>query len=671
MAISYKEFIKINPNYVGAAYVKPEDVERWKKKEEPKEEPKKRNLWQSLLPAAGAIGAGLVAAPFTGGLSLAGTIAAMGAAGAAGGALGEIGAQTVSGEKDDGYDFGDIFQEGGLSGAFGAGGTAFAGLRGLHAAKAAGASDDVARMLANRTASGQIRAKNIANIVGQAKGGADDVARLSTMTGKEAFGAKARGLGALDKSSTKVFPKNAGGVGAIDDTVRRVDVAGRYKVPAGKKGLSVAKNEVSKLNGRLSTRLKKEVIDIDDIVKSTDDFFDNQLITSMPEKTVNRIKNKFISTLKASAKNGKIDLEDVRKARSALKQNAFKGATSESKEVIQQGYRHLNNFVRGAGDDVAGMLDDLSTLQDMASGLATRTGDVRVPFFGANISIPGLGGLKDRSVDLASALSGATSGVTPQVIRQGVPRLGLTSMMQQPTEEVAAPQETYTPPQNADLAGGYPVNTLEGALNAQGGSLSSQVDTSAYSPQNIQATVEQILNSGGDYKDVKDYLSIAETMRELMGGQGGMANLTANQKNKVSGLQSGLGQIDILEDLYSRVNKSQSQLTAGLGGLPGVKQTRTTIDPNAREYIGFAEGTLAPLIRSLGESGVLTDEDRNKALGAIPNLGDSEPVAINKLKNIRALLNKNINTVMSGGTGTESSNILAQLIEEQYAGGLQ
>lgn len=127
----------------------------------------KRSLGMTLLPAGAAIGAGLIAAPFTGGLSLAGTIAALGAAGAIGGGLGEYGAQRFSNEKED---WGKIGKEAAISGLFGAGGAALSGAKGLKAAHAAGLAGGAfgkgaASVTAGKVASGALRSKDIGRLV--------------------------------------------------------------------------------------------------------------------------------------------------------------------------------------------------------------------------------------------------------------------------------------------------------------------------------------------------------------------------------------------------------------------------------------------------------------------------------------------------------------------------
>ena len=73
-----------------------------------------------LAPMAGAIGAGLIAAPFTGGLSLAPTLAVLGGASAIGGGAGKLLDEAT--DYKEGIDFGNVAEEAALSGAFGAAG---------------------------------------------------------------------------------------------------------------------------------------------------------------------------------------------------------------------------------------------------------------------------------------------------------------------------------------------------------------------------------------------------------------------------------------------------------------------------------------------------------------------------------------------------------------------
>jgi hypothetical protein len=88
-----------------------------------------------FLPAIGATAAGLAAAPFTGGLSLVGTLATLGAAGAVGTAYGELGAEKMNHENISGKNIAKQSAIGGALGAVPLGGFARAAKTGIQAAK--------------------------------------------------------------------------------------------------------------------------------------------------------------------------------------------------------------------------------------------------------------------------------------------------------------------------------------------------------------------------------------------------------------------------------------------------------------------------------------------------------------------------------------------------------
>lgn len=74
-------------------------------------------------------------------------------------------------------------------------------------------------------------------------------------------------------------------------------------------------------------------------------------------------------------------------------------------------------------------------------------------------------------------------------------------------------------------------------------------------------------------------------------------------------------------------------------------------DTSVSEYASFAEGTVAPLIKALGESGNLATEDVNRGLALLPTLypvPDTKEVAENKIANLRKLIEKGLNKKMEG-----------------------
>lgn len=88
-----------------------------------------------------------------------------------------------------------------------------------------------------------------------------------------------------------------------------------------------------------------------------------------------------------------------------------------------------------------------------------------------------------------------------------------------------------------------------------------------------------------------------------------------------------------------------NRAVAGLGfGLEILEQN----DPRASLFRDLSQGTIGPLIRSLGEKGALSDGDVNRALSLLPSifpLPDSGPVATQKLKDLRGLISKGVSNL--------------------------
>lgn len=78
-------------------------------------------------------------------------------------------------------------------------------------------------------------------------------------------------------------------------------------------------------------------------------------------------------------------------------------------------------------------------------------------------------------------------------------------------------------------------------------------------------------------------------------------------------------------------------------------------DPELSAYESFAQGTMAPLVRSLGEKGNLSDTDIKRAQKLIPLASDTEEVATKKIKQLKDWIgNVREKTGIQGGK-TESA----------------
>jgi hypothetical protein len=168
---------------------------------------------------------------------------------------------------------------------------------------------------------------------------------------------------------------------------------------------------------------------------------------------------------------------------------------------------------------------------------------------------------------------------------------------------------------------------------------------SAYSLQQALADAYQLAPNASE----SELLTYAKALQDER--KSTTQDLTAVQRNKIAGYNTANSVVDSLEQLWKTVPSSGSQLTSGLTGAPGIKQLRSTFDPSVRQYTQFAEGTLAPIIKSLGETGVLTDRDIVRAYGLIPNLQDSKGVAARKIEELRKLLTRAESATKDTGGG--------------------
>ena len=128
--------------------------------------------------------------------------------------------------------------------------------------------------------------------------------------------------------------------------------------------------------------------------------------------------------------------------------------------------------------------------------------------------------------------------------------------------------------------------------------------------------------------------------------QGGVL-VTTDQAKAGQKAKTAMNVLDRLDDLALGKGEGEGLFVGREPGLlnflgrateTGV-QRFTQTDPRYATYEGFAAGTLAPIIKTLGESGALAERDVARAYGLVPNaMRDTETVARNKLKQLRDLL---------------------------------
>lgn len=135
----------------------------------------------------------------------------------------------------------------------------------------------------------------------------------------------------------------------------------------------------------------------------------------------------------------------------------------------------------------------------------------------------------------------------------------------------------------------------------------------------------------------------------------GFIPISEDQAKRATDLQGAKAVVARLDALVDKVFDAEGFLgrlaAIGMKNIGRLLQT----DEDAVLYTSFVEGTLAPLIRSLGEKGTLATEDVGRALKLVPTLSvtsvDKRSIARGKIKQLRDLLNDVERRVLVGASG--------------------
>lgn len=183
-----------------------------------------------------------------------------------------------------------------------------------------------------------------------------------------------------------------------------------------------------------------------------------------------------------------------------------------------------------------------------------------------------------------------------------------------------------------------------------------------FSPANLQANVQQILAQGGDFDDVKKYLSIVEVMQEL--GGGGQGNLSADERKAQAKATQLTESVGALVDMFNAAGGGQGTsglATSLIGRTPGLRSTGMADE--AAIFEDTRKALIAPLARAIsGEVGVLTDRDIKRAEGLLPRLTDTKEVADQKIQNLMYQIQ------VSSGTSPTQSDLSNALLQQLNGG---
>jgi hypothetical protein len=138
----------------------------------------------------------------------------------------------------------------------------------------------------------------------------------------------------------------------------------------------------------------------------------------------------------------------------------------------------------------------------------------------------------------------------------------------------------------------------------------------------------------------------------------GFIPITAFKLNLSVASKQMMGILDEAEGLVKKVGLSKSALTRPVRTLALYFDKASQRRPEVAEMVSFINGTVAPIIRALGEKGALAEGDVKRAIELMPKLSDTEEVALNKLGRIRSIMEGDSETgYVSSGNDLERLGI--------------
>jgi hypothetical protein len=594
----------------------------------PKKQPKGNQLLKTIL----SIGGGTLGA-------IGGTFVAPGAGTAAGGALGSglgtalgrlIGGESLLGEGG----LGEIALDTALGGAFSGAGKA------LKAAKAGVPALTMAGKEVGRQA-----AKGVVEDAGVAAG--RQALQTAGQTGRKGIASTVERatrqsiIAPGEKSIFRTAPQQA----AATNWARRYGLSGSAATNFENinpiiKNLSNEVDEVLKpLTKTVSTStLRKEISTISGKLSKDQRVIFDEAISEVLKGTANK---KALTGLEV---NG--ILRNVNKSFSGIFGKAAKG---QQLTAAQQGAERVRKVLKQTIDDLGG--EAIKPInKDLAIGLQIQeelfktkaTPNLRLPIFGTPVPLSTATIQKGASIVNRAAgnrLDGAVTGLTPtralgrQTLAQALGGFAQPQQPQQPEQEMQ------------DITGGMGDMTDMGAgMGADMGAEMAAADEQAQIDQYFQGlALEDLQKTGGKR------LSAIKNAYDLFGG--GKSQKSVTQQNAERKLTQASNTLNILQEALQGAGGPQGAagiVPGTLGAVPGVGRQ---LQPRAAAFNDLRAGSLSQLSKALGESGVLTDQDIQRALNLVPGLTDSPESAAIKFSALRRMLS----TAAAGGTvGTDT-----------------
>lgn len=643
MATTVQEFYKKNPNYVGRAY-------------HPPAPPKQRGKggWLSSIiselsgagGAAGGAAAGAAAGSVVPGI---GTLLGGIGGGIVGGFAGGFGGRAVENKvRDDEWRLRQAAGEGLLSGALGGAGTAFQAARGLKAVggmrglqAVAGGSDDALKLASKAILKGGKKAGT------SISGGFDDLAKAARQTA---------GRNTAERSGNAMYRSTLG----IDDIVmpnqtkpttlfkadelvkeaRRIGLKGSPTQMQRQMGVAYERfntkvaGELAKSKGTVAyKRLAQD--SLDDVAKKLPLKVEGQAVRSELERSLKNV-------LAPLAKKGRLDATAIHTFKNSLPvDSAFKkialGTNLTAKETVDLAlWSQADDWLTKVAPAAKELTKRQSNLYGLAQGLGrmTRTpGDPKsMVDLGARILSPTVRKAQNATGRALLAGGGAEAAIPGQSLaRELVPKMasrGVANNMFMP----APPAEEPAPQPDTTL---YGPQALQSAIQGGMGGPATEAPPQ-YTLQQALQEAQQLL---GPDATAPQYLSYAKAIMDSSEGP----KMSAQEKKAAKQAETALQGLNQLRSLYSSAGGGQNRLPGILSNVEGLLGTNS----KAESYNKIRDSLTTSLARAFGETGVLTDQDREVYKQALPRLQDTPEEAAIKLQYLEDMLSG----AMVGGSG--------------------
>lgn len=192
--------------------------------------------------------------------------------------------------------------------------------------------------------------------------------------------------------------------------------------------------------------------------------------------------------------------------------------------------------------------------------------------------------------------------------------------------------------------------------------------SSPFAPQNVQANVGSILQQGGDFKDVKEYLSLVDAITKIQGAGNASpyGDLSQSSRNSLASADNAINTVSQLEQLFTNAGSGSGRIGGSIKGLAA----RAGFDEDAKIYDSLANASVTQIAKALAGSGAgtVSDMDAKVIMAALPTLRDTPAEARAKFAALKQRLDtaKQNSMVYGGGSGQpESSSLEDAMLQYQ------